>query len=144
MDVILNPNPGNPLCWSALSIERDDAEDAILMRRGTVSVSPAWLPVNTCRGTGGRVAWTPPLRQSLSGLRRTARRDCWTRAWLQFGRAPVIDDNHIADFRFGSTGNGNFTAMPIRADSGDRACPRHLTNWSWPRADIVPSAIDPR
>lgn len=143
VDVVVNPNPGWPLCWALIAIESDPAGDLVL-RRGTISLRPAWQAPGECpshrlegfRGTPARdaVAWAGELRQPLDALRALGGRDCWVRAWLQFGRAPFVRDGTIADLRFES-GRGNFTAMAIPGE--DRACPPAMTSWGLPRADVL-------
>jgi len=83
------------------------------------------------------VVWSEPLRQSLTRLRELDRNDCWVHAWLQFGRAPVMGDDGIADYRFGGVGYGNFSFMPIRSPAEAAVCPRHVTPWIPPRADLL-------
>ncbi len=131
VDLILNPRPANPLCWSALALTRDG--DALTMQSAVVPIaSPG------CSAT----RWTPPDLQSISELHDLAIARCDVRAWLQFGRAPRIQNDWIADARYGGTGRGNFSAMPLGeriapARSGSD-CPPHLTPWRLPRADILP------
>jgi inner membrane protein len=134
VDVILNPRAANPLCWSALLIEQ--AHDSLYYRNGTIAVANAAVAFRLC-GSTSRAAWNDPRVQSISALQTAMRGDCRVRAWLQFGRAPVMDAEWIVDARFGDTGHGNFTAMQIAADTSNGACPAHLTDWSLPRADVL-------
>lgn len=136
MDVILSPLPANPLCWSALAVVKHEAAAEYAMTRGTVSILPRWANANGCGGASGAdVAWQPPVRQSLTRLRELARDDCWVRAWLQFGRAPMLADGEISDLRYGGTRRANFSSMrlPPRGSS----CPVNLTRWAMPRADLL-------
>lgn len=132
VDVVLSPRAAVPVCWTTLAIQKDESRGEYVMRRGQLA-----LFANVC-GTRAGVAtvdWAPALHESLARLRSLARDDCWVRAWLQFGRAPVATAADISDIRFGSAG---FTTMPIGGRSG---CPRHLTNWTMPRADL---GLEPR
>jgi inner membrane protein len=128
LDLTLNPRPANPLCWSALLLSRDSA-DSLVMQRGEVAIV----------GCGQRapVVWTSRQAQSLSQLRNLKRDDCRVRAWLQFGRAPIVSENLISDARFGGTSRGNFSAMELSSPTSVSECPPHLTNWALPRADVL-------
>lgn len=138
VDAVLNPRPGNPLCWSALVVER--AGDTLYMKRGTIDVGRRLLPIGTC-GAGESDPWTPVAIQSVSALRGAMTEDCRVRAWLQFGRVPVLAAGWISDARFGGTGRGNFTAMEVANIGPTPDCPSHLTHWDLPRADVLAGPI---
>jgi len=133
VDLVLSAQAANPLCWSVLSITTDAPATMYVITRGTVALI---LP-NAC-GTSRerRVAWESPQIQSIARLRALYANDCWVRAWLQFGRAPEIRDNAISDLRYSGPDRSNFTTMPIGQWSSG-ACPRYLTDWRPPRADIL-------
>ena len=135
LDVVLNPQPANPLCWTALAIVKDERAGDYILTRGSV---PLGGVVRCGSAERGRIVWEAPVRQSLANLRRLARDDCRVQGWLQFGRAPVIGNGEIADMRFGGPTRGNFSAMAIVSHGGD--CPSKLTPWSLPRADLLDSA----
>jgi inner membrane protein len=134
VDAVLNPRPGNPLCWSVLVMEQ--AGDTLYLERGTIDVARRWSPIGACDG-GASAGWTPVATQSVSGLRDAMHADCRVRAWLQFGRAPVLDAGWISDARFGGTARGNFTAMAVANGASATDCPPHLTHWDLPRADVL-------
>ena len=147
LDVILTPDPANAACWSAIAIERYAADGTYVLRPATVSLFPRWQPPDTCashrfggarpyRDLAGRIAAYEEIRQPLSRLRDLAQRDCQAAAWLQFGRAPVVDAGRIFDLRFEARGD-NFTAMGIAPPGEDRTCPPRLTRWEPPRADLL-------
>ena len=46
LDVVVNPNPGWPVCWAVIAIEKDT--DDLVLRRGTLSLLPAWHPPGRC------------------------------------------------------------------------------------------------
>ena len=134
VDMILSPEPGNPLCWSALTVGVDRAADAYVMSHGAIAASS----IARCGASGtSSVAWAGVVTQSLSGLRELVRRDCAVRAWMQFGRAPEVSAGTISDLRYGRTGRENFSAMPVRSPPEAAACPRNLTRWGMPRADLL-------
>ena len=133
VDLILSPQPANPLCWSALAITADERGGLFHTTRGMVSATGAW----GCPGQAAVATWQPPVIQSLSRLRDRVDRDCWVRAWMQFGRAPQLDERSISDLRYGNIGRENFSAMPLRTPAEGGECPRNLTNWGMPRADLL-------
>jgi len=143
LEVVVNPNPGWPVCWDVIAIARDGAE--LVLRRGTLSLLPGLYAPARCAShrleshgpapEGAPLAWSGELRQPVGALRDLDRRDCRVRAWLQFGRAPFVRDGTIADLRFESGMRGNFTAMAVTGE--DRGCPPALTSWARPRADVL-------
>jgi len=145
-DVILTPNPASPLCWSVIAIEvRENAAEYVLWR-GTLSLAPGWIPPTSCAshriaGTRdarilgeGRLALRDTHAQSLTRLRRLAGGDCWVRAWLRFGRAPVVEGGSIYDLRFAERIGQNFSRMELISRSG---CPSNVPDWGMPRADLL-------
>jgi len=150
VDVVVNPNPGWPACWDVLTIERDPTSHELVFRRGTLSLAPDRVSPEECPsyrlenrgrpGTASPLLWHGETRQPIAALRDLASRDCWVRAWLQFGRAPFVRDGEVADLRFQSGVRRNFTAMDVV--DGDRACPDALTHWVPPRADVLGTATD--
>ena len=126
---------------------RDSGTDTYRADRGTLSLAPAWFRPDRCAsyrlagdrlrpvGANDEVAWRDDFRQSVTTLRNFDRDDCRVRAWLQFGRAPIVRDNMILDLRFDTGLRGNFTAMPL--GSRGAACPANVTNWAAPRADLL-------
>jgi inner membrane protein len=138
VDVVLSPQPANPLCWSAITIEKDERGGEYVMSRGTASLVPRALSTTACGLRGqASVEWNTTLRQSLATLRALDRDDCRVSAWLQFGRAPALTPDEIGDFRFGDVTRGNFTSMPLGPRASGAACPAHLTHWGKPRADLL-------
>jgi inner membrane protein len=147
LDVVLTPDPANPSCWSVIAIEKYEALSEYVLRPATLSLFPGGQPPTTCashrfggarpfRDVEGRMAAYEEIRQPLARLRKLAQRDCGVAAWLQFGRAPVIDDGRIFDLRFEARGD-NFTAMALRPPEDGATCPPHLTRWMPPRADLL-------
>jgi inner membrane protein len=146
LDVVRTPNPSSPLCWEVIAIELREAEGEYVLWRGTVSLMPARKPPTECashrfigprqvRMIGdGRLALRDEIHQPLRRLRNLAERDCWVRAWLRFGRAPVVEGNSIIDLRFSDRPGREFTNMPFGAREG---CPPNVPNWGMPRADLL-------
>lgn len=132
LDAMLSPRAANPLCWSAILLERDAPADIYTLRRGNVSLVRGGCP------TGRELAWQPPDTQSVSRLRRLATDNCRVGAWLRFGRAPYIRDGRIGDYRFGGAGTGNFSSMAIEDSAA--GCPTRVPPWKKPRQDLIGSA----
>ncbi len=149
VDVILTPDPSSPLCWSVIAIDLDEKGGQYILRSGTLSLAPRWKSATSCAShrfaaplkarmiAGGHFVVRDEVHQSLARLRDLARTDCWVRAWLQFGRAPVITDDAIFDLRFSARVGQNFSHMPLKSGPGVVQCPPNLTNWGMPRADLL-------
>lgn len=137
LDVVLNPRPANPLCWNALAIVRDEGAGEYRLTRGSATS----LGGSGCgEGRLADVVWDEPVRQPLQRLRALHANDCAVRAWLQFGRAPVLDERAIGDLRFGGTSADNFSMMPLSPAGPSTDCPPNLTTWTPPRADLLSAA----
>lgn len=148
VDVVLSPDPAVPVCWTVVAIEENEAADEIVLRRGTVSLLPAWHPQSACvsrRFTAGpapgaasdALGWSEEIRESLARLRTLNRTNCRVHGWLQFGRAPVIRDDRILDLRFETGARGNFTAMSLVRGGDGEGCPAYVPPWEPPRADLL-------
>ncbi len=144
-DVILTPNPSSPLCWETIAIELREADGEYVLWRGTLSLMPAWKAPTACAsyqfggprdarimGNGG-LALRDEIHQPLAPLRALAERNCWVRAWLRFGRAPVMEGESLLDLRFSDRPGREFTEMRV-ARVG---CPPNVPNWEMPRADLL-------
>jgi hypothetical protein len=138
VDVVLSPDVANPLCWGALTIVRDDAGDAVVLRRASAAVV---VPSGCGRNRTRHVEWDAARTQSLVELRALYRADCWVRGWLQFGRAPEIAAGAISDARYGGISRGNFTTMVLKPAAEAARCPAHLTAWTPPRADLLGAEV---
>ncbi|MFL5617522.1 MAG: metal-dependent hydrolase [Gemmatimonadaceae bacterium] len=134
IDVVLSSNAANPLCWSVLTLVRDEAGTSYLTTQGDAAVL---APSGCGRGRTRAVEWDAPHTQSLAELRALDRADCWVRGWLQFGRAPLVAGGTISDVRYGGSPRGNFTTMILKPPSEAVRCPAHLTAWRPPRADLL-------
>jgi inner membrane protein len=147
VDVILTPNPASPMCWGLIGVDAVDAHGEYVLWRGTLSLMPSVKPPVTCAshrlvpsgGTrtiaNGSVVLREEIRQPIARLRRLSD-ECWARAWLRFGRAPVIEGGRIFDLRFRERATQEFTYMTLRSDGGAHACPAYVPNWDMPRRDL--------
>jgi inner membrane protein len=145
IDIILTPNPSSPLCWAVIVVELREIDDEYVLWRGTLSLAPEWKAPTACashqfdgprdvRMVGsGRFALRDVTHQPLRQLRALAGDNCWARAWLRFGRAPVIEQGSIFDLRFADRPGREFTAMPLTREG----CPANVPSWSMPRADVL-------
>ena len=147
VDVVLTPNPASPLCWGVIGIESIEARGEYVLWRGAFSLAPALKAPTSCvsyqiadvsetrRVADRRLVLASGIRQSLARLRDLPR-DCWTGAWLRFGRAPVITGEEISDLRFADRRAQGFTRMRIGGGEHHRACPSFVPDWAMPRADL--------
>jgi len=146
LDVSMTAFPSQPLCWSYVSVESNEAADRYRMRRGVASIAPEWLAPLACPaallGTDPAGVLSPGVLQfqvvdaSLQQLRALKNANCQVDAWLRFGRAPLLDMDagELADFRFTSTPSGNFSSLYFRQPM---ACPGGVPGWGYPRADLL-------
>jgi inner membrane protein len=149
VDVVLTSNPSSPLCWSVIGVELDARGNEYVYRRGTLSLAPQLIAPERCASHrlpgastarvlgGGRLVLRDEIRQDLSRLRDRAADDCWTRAWLRFGRAPVLAGNQIFDLRFAERQTRNFSHMALTRRRGDPPCPPFVPAWDMPRMDLL-------
>ena len=149
LDVMLNPNPANPLCWAVIAVEKTEARDEYTLRRAALSLVPSWQAPTDCvsyrlaasgpeaAAEGGGIAWVDMARQSLTALRSRAAEDCHLDAWMRFGRAPLMRDGTIRDLRFETGRQENFTAMTLVSGDDPPRCPPYVPGWGMPRADLL-------
>lgn len=148
VDVVLTPNPASPPCWAVIGIERDERAGEFVLWNGTLSIFRGWTAPTDCashrlnpaesRLVGeGRLALRAEIRQPLQRLRELSLSDCRARAWLQFGRAPVLTEADISDLRFEQRLRANFSTMPLGFRNTAGGCPFWLPGWAMPRADLL-------
>jgi inner membrane protein len=143
VDVVLTPNPSSPLCWETIAIEQRQTE--YVLWRATLSLMPARKAPTACASYqldgprsarmigNGRLALRDEIHQPLARLRALAARDCWARAWLRFGRVPVIEGDALIDLRFSERPGREFTYMRVEREG----CPPNVPSWGMPRADLL-------
>ncbi|MES2743222.1 MAG: metal-dependent hydrolase [Pseudomonadota bacterium] len=152
LDVVMTAFPSQPLCWSFVTVESNEAAGTYHLRRGLASVAPDWLAPAACPtglgGAAGSVLGPGLLQQSEHGaslalLRRLQSEDCRVDAWLRFARAPLVGTTAASDLRFAPGPGGNFSAMsigparPCAIAGGAGAVP----GWAYPRADLLERAV---
>lgn len=143
LDVAMTPFPANPLCWSFVSVERDDARAVYRLRRGLFSPAPGMMSIDACpsgfgmpavRGAPGLgFAWTHEA--PLAALRALARH-CRGKAWLRFARMPALWPQGATDARFSPSEGSNFSTMALDG-IGELDCPANMPAWDMPRADLL-------
>ncbi len=146
VDVVLTSLPAEPVCWSAIAVEKDEGRGRFVLHRATLSLAPSLVAPDACAlhrlwrlpsipwAGQARLARAEPIEVPLETLRHYATRDCRVKAWMQFGRAPFLRGDEIRDLRYETGPRENFTAMTI-LEGG--TCPRHVTSWGLPRADLL-------
>lgn len=138
--------PANPLCWSFVSVEMDEAADRYRLRRGVLALAPKRLPVAACpaalaqhpgqHGARPDLALQAEYQGSLAELRTLYRENCHFNAWMRFARAPRLEGAVAGDMRFSTSPRGNFTSIDL-ADFVGAACPQFVPQWGYPRADLL-------
>ena len=153
MDVAMTSFPANPLCWSFVSVQADEAAGTYTLRRGVVGLAPALLRTAHCppglmdrggpasHGSGvgnyaNAVTVLNSLDASLPALRKMHQTDCHMRAWLRFVRAPAFNAEAGWDLRYGTGPEGNFSAIRFD-DFRGHSCPQGVPEWGFPRQDLL-------
>ena len=154
VDIALDANPASPWCWSVMTLERprEGAAEALISRRGTLSLLPVVWPAASCasarvlsatRGlvltVADRVVWHQRWSIDFERLRSLNAHDCRVRAWLQFARFPFVAADRVADLRYENPFRANFSAMSLQSSAG---CPSNVTNWDPPRRDMLVRRAD--
>jgi inner membrane protein len=146
LDVAMTAFPSQPLCWSFVSVESDEARGSYRLRRGVASIAPQWLAPLACpSGLAEQLpsqALSPGVLQlatasaGLQALRLLKQSNCQVDAWLRFGRAPLLAlaAGELSDYRFAATPRGNFTTLHF---SQALKCPDGVPGWGYPRADLL-------
>lgn len=153
LDATITPDPGNPLCFSTLSVERDGP--AYRLRIGTVAAFPSVLPAESCgveswepnvplrrlapgnsRGVRWTSEWSAPLEE-LVALNRT---NCHVRALLKFMRVPYwvqLDRTtlQLGDLRYDRSKQEDFAEVRVPLEPKD--CPPNVPGWTPPRQDLL-------
>jgi inner membrane protein len=151
LDVPLSAFGANPLCWSFVAIESNEAAGSYRLSRGVLSLAPAITPVSSCpsalggapgetgiaraAGAAGLV-WVWEEAGQIGRLRELRKSNCHLDAWLRFARAPSFQGGRATDLRFGPPDKPNFSTIPFEELAGE-PCPSHVPDWGYPRADLL-------
>lgn len=134
-DIVLTPMPGNPFCWSGLSVETQ--ADELRYRRFAVSTWPSAMSAEGChtdppRNTtaprlpifeGSRVdVWLhDTLIVPLPRLRALAHEDCRVAAFMRFSRAPFVveayDATVLGDARYDMSRDLSWSKLRLSDDA---------------------------
>jgi len=149
LDVAMTAFPSQPLCWSFVSVENNEAAGSYRLRRGVSSLAPHWLAPLACPNGLVEQKLSSPLAPdiaqfddttaSLQTLRALKNDNCYVDAWLRFARAPALMGGALSDYRFAATPRGNFSTLRI-ADFEHEGCPSGVPAWGYPRADLLTPA----
>lgn len=165
LDVVLNPAPGDPTCWSSLVLTRSADGATYRLTSGIAAVftarnAEACLASYARGRVGGdvlagvsgasatvtlavtplvawRTTWAAPVAE-LATLHRTR---CEVAAALRFMRTPLWQTAAdgtllLADARYGTGGGFNALAFPA-SGAGCSIGGRWIPSWVPPRADVV-------
>ncbi len=143
LDTAMTPYPANPLCWSFISVERNDSARSYRVRRGMLSVAPALMPLQACPTAFAQdlaapsasigLSWESEI--SLARLRSMAA-NCHFRAWMRFARAPVLVGEVASDARFSNGRGANFSDFKAAAFE-NVPCSASVPGWDLPRQDLL-------
>lgn len=146
LDASMTPFPTNPVCWTFVSIESNEAAGTYRLRRGQLTLLPNIVSVAACPAA----LVEPPLatkqtaaitllyeeQGALGTLRELKNNNCHFEAWLRFARAPSLQAPKASDLRFASVLRDNFSTINLE-DFQDQACPGYVPAWGFPRADLL-------
>ena len=148
-DIAMSPFPSNPLCWSFVSVERNQAAGSYRLRRGSFGLAPALLPIAHCppamaaraeplpaMQAGAQVALQWEALASLAALRQLNADSCQFSAWLRFARVPALREHSASDVRFGLGDDDNFSTLPYARFAG-QPCDSAIPQWDKPRQDLL-------
>ena len=146
LDAALTPFPSNPVCWSFVSIERNDGARSYRVRRGMLSLAPGLLPVSACPAAlsypltdqTSAIGLISESETSLATLRSFAA-NCHFKTWLRFARAPVLTGGQASDARYPSDKGRGFSDFNPAA-FGNVPCSSHVPGWDLPRQDLLDAA----
>ena len=153
LDVVLTPLPVNPVCREVMTAQV--VGDRYVVRRGTHSLLPAWLPASRCAelrlsgtSTAPLVAMAEPSTEEMDWvgelslpreLPRTLARDyCAVSALFQFARVPWAvpqgDDWLVGDLRYDREPELGFAEIAVGPATD---CPSYRPPWVPPRRDLL-------
>ena len=143
LDAAMTPSPANPVCWSFVSVERNDGAGVFTIRRGILSLAPTLIPAGSCPALGdpspgaaanGAILMTLEDSQPLASLQALAA-NCHFRDWMRFARMPRLTNGVASDARF-PDGASNFSTFDPAAFAG-LPCLKGVPQWEPPREDLL-------
>jgi inner membrane protein len=151
VSLVSTPAPGNPLCWSVISVQY--SEQSYVIRHALASGLPGISPVTSCEwhGDGSTaplvpsdlspaqleadgLSWGPEFHAPLAQLLEAQQNDCRAAAFLRFARVPfwVQREGHmrlIGDYRFDRSSALEFAELVLDSSA---PCPRFVPPWEPP------------
>lgn len=153
LDHVLTPMPVNPICWEIILVQQEG--ESLVLRRGMMSMRPAWIAAGGCPGRGLDLAITAPLQpvgaanddvlqwygevhSPLRHLQELWRENCRVDAFMRFARAPwlsrIVDRWVLGDLRYDREAELGFAELEIESDA--ERCPKVLPPWVPPREEL--------
>ena len=152
LDVVVTPLPANPVCTSAITVERSGERYRVATARA--SAAPWAIEASRCgdrdragpmfeassHASTSAVQWDREWVAPLDELATLARESCPALAALRFIRVPAwraVDDSTVmlGDVRYGGASGGGFS--DVRVPRRSAACPEAVPPWIPPRADLL-------
>ncbi|MGH8185288.1 MAG: metal-dependent hydrolase [Steroidobacteraceae bacterium] len=151
LDHILTPMPANPLCWEMILIQQE--QERLLLRRGTLSLAPQFIPANACLPRSPYISqtaslapvgpdtpaldWHGEIATDLVELRRVVGENCEAAAAMRFIRAPWLIATErakvLGDLRYDREKELGFAEVEL---ADPPRCPPIVPPWGMPRADL--------
>lgn len=146
LDTAMTAYPSNPLCWTFVSIETNEAASTYRLRRGILSVAPNILPIHECpsgfSGALTKAAESDEIRfmdehaGDIAELQMLAKNNCYFEAWMRFARAPFVYHEVASDLRFSTGLQDNFSTLHLDQFK-DQPCSFYIPGWDFPRKDLL-------
>ena len=154
LDTVLTPLPANPVCREVMSVAL--AGNSYVVRSGTHSLAPTWIPAGSCaqlrlsgtptaplgepsQPSSDEMAWIGELSMARELPATLAQDFCAVGALLQFARVPWVaprDDGWlVGDLRYDREPELGFAEIEV-SHSAD-ACPVFRAPWVPPRLDLL-------
>jgi inner membrane protein len=154
LDIVVSPLPANPVCMSAIAVERSALSYIVATAR--VSAVPSLVEAARCGARQAASAlMTPSRREATSALQwdgewtapsaeiiALALESCPALAALRFIRVPIWREDGdstvlLGDVRFGGGSGNGFT--DVRVPRRSSTCHTAVPNWTPPRTDLIDS-----
>ena len=159
LDIIINPLPGNLICWSVITVETNGDPMVYKLQAGIFSTLPDRLTPEECStyqfknnfgvttmpkkpNQDPRMMWTHSFKMSVEKLEKIYLGDCRVRAFFNFARAPFIQTQKgeltIGDYRYDRPGFPSFSQFVFpKGNTVPFECPKNVPPWQEPRSDLT-------
>ena len=154
LDTVLTPMPANPVCREVMTVQL--VENRYVVRSGTHSLLPEWMPAGQCaqlrlsgtptaplmtmdRALTDELAWIGELSIAQDVPATLAQDYCAVGALLQFARVPWAvpqgDGWLVGDLRYDREPELGFAEIEVGPSADD--CPGLRPPWVPPRSDLL-------